>query len=268
MKTFSFFIVSQLLLANTFAFAKSDSLEQTLNGRNACVIVMDLKDQKIIRRLGKQCEVRTTPCSSFKIPIALMAFQEGKLTERNSSRKWDGHVTGNSGWDRDQTAASWLENSVVWFSRRLTTEMGMDNVKKYLKEFNYGNQDMSGGITQSWINSSLKISPDEQITFMNSLWKRQWPLSKNTYDKVFDILPSETFLNGTLKGKTGSSGLFSENKKSQKFIGWYISFYSNGRDYAIVSRFQGTRKSGESLRPGLIAQSFAKAVLESLPQAK
>ncbi|HBX3937445.1 TPA: hypothetical protein MH011_29220 [Klebsiella pneumoniae subsp. pneumoniae] len=43
--------------------------------------------------------------------------------------------------------------------------MGVDRFTEYVKKFEYGNQDVSGdsgkhnGLTQSWLMSSLTISP-------------------------------------------------------------------------------------------------------------
>jgi beta-lactamase class D len=39
-------------------------------------------------------------------------------------------------------------------------------------KISYGNQDISGGIDQFWLSSSLKISPKEQADFMEALYKR------------------------------------------------------------------------------------------------
>jgi beta-lactamase class D len=59
---------------------------------------------------------------------------------------------------------TWMKNSCLWYSRVLTKELGIKKFQEYVTKFNYGNMDLSGGLTESWISSSLKISPMEQIT--------------------------------------------------------------------------------------------------------
>ncbi|ASX27927.1 hypothetical protein BA173_03570 [Rickettsia sp. MEAM1 (Bemisia tabaci)] len=49
--------------------------------------------------------------------------------------------------------------------------------------FSYGNQDTSGdkgknnGLTNAWLSSSLEISPEEQIAFLQKLAADQLPVS-------------------------------------------------------------------------------------------
>ena len=71
------------------------------------------------------CKKRVSPASTFKVPLALMAFDAGILKDEGSGMKWDGTKTSRQEWNRDQTAASWMKYSVVWFSQRLTPQLGM-----------------------------------------------------------------------------------------------------------------------------------------------
>jgi beta-lactamase class D len=59
-------------------------------------------------------------------------------------------------------------DSVVWFSQRLTPLLGMDRSRR-ISRADYGNQDMSGGLTKACSESSLVISPDEQLKFWSVL---------------------------------------------------------------------------------------------------
>ena len=51
----------------------------------------------------------------------------------------------------------------MWLSQLLTPQLEMPKIKNYLQKFNYGNQDFSAdvgknnGLTNAWLNSSLKI---------------------------------------------------------------------------------------------------------------
>jgi beta-lactamase class D len=125
-------------------------------------------------------------------------------------------------WKNDQTPASWMKNSCVWCSQVMTQKMGMDKIKKYLKDFNYGNQDMSGdpgkdnGLTRAWLGSSLKISPAEQTAFIRKLVRGELPVSKESMDKTKKLAQLGTMGDGwSFYGKTGSYDL-----KTGWFTGW------------------------------------------------
>src|SRR5580765_6155607 len=115
-------------------------------GRDGCFELYDLKTNTlVVRSSSTRCAQRTSPCSTFKVPLALMAFDAGILEDETSMLKWDGTKTSRDSWNHDQTAATWMQNSVVWFSQRLTPQLGMKRVKAYLAKLDFGNQDTSGG---------------------------------------------------------------------------------------------------------------------------
>ena len=64
------------------------------------------------------------PCSTFKVPLSLMAFDQGILQDENTTYRWDGVDRGIPQVNRDTSAADWIKNSVVWYSQRLTPQLG------------------------------------------------------------------------------------------------------------------------------------------------
>src|SRR5256885_452179 len=106
--------------------ASAPDLARLFAGRDYCFEVYDLKADRIVLRAGdRRCAERVSPCSTFKVPLALMAFDRGVLEDERSPMKWDGRDRGRDVWNRDQTAGSWMKYSVVWFSQRLTPALGM-----------------------------------------------------------------------------------------------------------------------------------------------
>ena len=183
-----------------------------------CFIIYDLKTDKLLGIFGEErCKQPYAPCSTFKMPLAVMAFDAGVLKDENTLLKWDGIKRSIEAWDRDCTAASWMRNSVVWYSQRLTLLLGKTKVQSYLKGFNYGNQDISAGLTGFWLTASktdsdpgrgsLKISAFEQLDFLKRFWSGKLPVSPDAIEKTKKITFLETSPNGfTLHGKTGSDG--------------------------------------------------------------
>lgn len=78
-------------------------------------------------------------------------------------------------------------------------------MKQWLASFDYGNQDVSGGLDRFWLGSSLRISPDEQAAFLAKLQRGALPVSKANLDLVRELLTQESGPGFRLVAKTGSA---------------------------------------------------------------
>lgn len=112
-----------------------------------CFLLYNLKTNAFEKKIGETCQERFPACSTFKVPLAVMGFDSGILKDEKQVLKWDGEKRFLEAWNRNQDARSWMRESVVWFSQRLTPMMGKKRFEGYLKKFNYGNADVSTGIT-------------------------------------------------------------------------------------------------------------------------
>jgi beta-lactamase class D len=201
-----------------------------------CFLLYDLKSNKTLKHEG-DCNVRMSPCSTFKIALSLMGYDSGILKDTKFptwtySSKYKPPF---QSWKQPQDPTMWIKNSCVWYSQVLTQKMGIEKFKHYLKSLSYGNQDVSGdpgknnGLTNAWLSSSLKISPFEQIQFLIKVLKKEYTLSDNTYDMTKQVLFTEKLNNGwELYGKTGTGwaqnqdGTLDNDKGIGWFIGWVI----------------------------------------------
>jgi beta-lactamase class D len=257
-----------VLLATTASAADPD-YAKIFAGRDGCFELYDLKTDAVVARFNPSgCALRVSPCSTFKVPLALMAFDAGILTDESSSMKWDGTVTPRESWNHDQTAATWMQYSVVWFSQRLTPMLGMDRVKSYLARFDYGNQDMTGGLTRAWLSSSLKISADEQLAFWRRFWREELPVTKHAFAMTKKITLVDTSPAGwTLHGKTGSGDAAGggPNGSSALSIGWFAGHVSRGdREYVFVASYTDRVPPKDNGPAGWIARDMAKTILRQL----
>jgi len=82
---------------------------QSFKHFNGCFILYNLNKQKIVSEYnpGNRCSERLAPDSTFKIPISLMAFNQG-IINQNTLFKWDGQKGELPDWNRDQTQAAGL----------------------------------------------------------------------------------------------------------------------------------------------------------------
>jgi beta-lactamase class D len=258
-----------VMLATSTARAGEPDFARLLAGRDGCFELFDLKTNKLVVRSDpRRCAQRTSPCSTFKVPLALMAFDSGILKDETSMMKWDGTKTSRDVWNRDQTAASWMQNSVVWFSQRLTPQLGMEKVKAYLSRFDFGNQDMSGGLTTAWLDSSLQVSPDEELRFWERFWREELPVSKHAFDMTKKItFVGKSDSGWTLHGKTGSGGVGARgpNQETKLWLGWFVGHVVRGdREYVFVTCYSDRVESADHRPPGWIAREMSLQILAEM----
>lgn len=242
------------------------------HGKTLCTVVADASSGKILTEQG-DCRTRVTPASTFKIPLAVMGFDAGILQDahaptlpfRTGYADW-----GGDNWKQPTDPARWMKYSVVWYSRVVTHQLGVQRLEKYAKDFGFGNADFSGdagqdnGLDRAWIISSLKISPVEQTAFLTRLVNRQLPVAPQVYDKVMQVVEASSLNDGTrVQGKTGmayprkADGSFDEARAYGWFVGWAVM---EGRTRVFARLIQDDRKEA-----GTAGNRAREALLQELP---
>jgi beta-lactamase class D len=224
MKSKQSILITCFLLAIPNAFAAQD-----------CFILADLQSHKILRQEGNICDVRISPCSTFKIALGLIGY-DSHVLKNTKSPTWPYSASYPAlfpSWKLPHNPTTWIRNSCIWYSQILTKKLGIEKLKSYLKIINYGNQDFTGdlgknnGLTTAWLSSSLKISAREQILFLQKALEKKFPFSQHAYAATKQILFVEKLNNGwDLYGKAGSGyqqktdGLLDMDHQIKWFIGW------------------------------------------------
>lgn len=238
----------------------SVNLSHFFNGKIACFILYDPYREKVVAKYNPtRCAEQLPADSTFKIPLSLMVFDQGIINQQ-SIFIWDRKDRGLAAWNEDQTPKSWISNSTVWVSQLLTPQLGLNRIHSYLKKFNYGNQDFSGGITHAWLSSSLKISADEELDFLQNLFKRELPVSEQAMDDTLENMYLETSARGwKLYGKTGTG------THQHLTDGWFVGLTTkNNRTYIFVLNFSDLAKPVTSDAGGLRAEALAKTLLSQM----
>lgn len=182
---------------------------------------------------------RHSPYSTFKIPNTLIALEEGVVTIEDSLRQWDGTMHSRPELNQHQDLASAMKYSCVWYYQQLAKEVGEKAMQKRLKNIGYGNTDISGGIDQFWLDSSLLISPQEQLEFMISLYHNDLPFSQKNMEYVKSIIKQEGYPI-ELYGKTGSSA---------SGHGWFVGYtLLDEKPYFFATYIEGKEVSGPLVR--------------------
>jgi len=258
MKKIILFVCSVILSVNTVFAAESCFIAQ----ENGVPIILE-----------GDCDVRYSPSSIFKIALALMGYDTGILKDEVHP-EWPFKPEYKAlleSWKDPQNPTTWIKNSCIWYSQVLTQKLGMIKFHEYVKKFNYGNQDLSGdkgldnGLTNAWLSSSLEISPQEQVIFLEKLLANTMPVSTYAQNITRNIIYIEDLPGGwKLYGKTGSGFLLNKDrtKKLDLKHGWFVGWIENANKKVIfVNHIVDDKMEDELAGPRAKKQAKEKLLL-------
>lgn len=254
-------IIKSLLFAGLFI------LPQTAMAATDCTLIVDYKSSAIIHEDG-DCKTRYGAQSTFKIPLALMGFDSGILKDAHTPAwPYEEGVTVNRPEDKFETdPARWEKESVVWFSHKITTQLGTEKFKQYVEEFNYGNKDISGdpgkknGLTNAWLSSSLKIAPIEQVAFLGKMLDKKFKIAPKAYENTLAIIPQFKAGDWAVHGKTGTGFAHKENGalNRDRQQGWFVGWAENGKKKILFAKFIADEKKEKTYAGPRARDGFLK----------
>lgn len=260
------FILKKILLFIFLALYTNQSV-----ANSSCFLLVE--NDVVIKNEG-ECSTRYSPCSTFKLALALMGYDSKILTDEIHP-DWPFNPEYEAfleSWKNTQNPTTWMKNSCVWYSQVLTSKLEMNKFKNYVQKFNYGNQDILGdkgksnGLTHAWLSSSLEISPEEQAVFLEKLVTDKLPVSRYAQEMTKRILFIEDLPNGwKLYGKTGSGFLLNADKTEKLDLkhGWFIGWIEKESKIIIfVNHIVDTQK--QESYAGLRAKDETKEKLIQL----
>ena len=206
-------------------------------------VLYDLKRGGYTRYNEARCRERFSPYSTFKIPNSLIGLDTGVITDAEFRIKWDSEkypafnrdTLPFSAWWQDHTLRTAYRRSVVWYYRELALRVGEKRMREYVRRLGYGNGDASGPVNNFWLNSSLKISADEQVEFLKRLYKGELPVSKRSLSILKEIMTLEEAPGYKLSGKTGGGPL-----GEGRFLGWFVGYVeTKDNTYFFATEIEG-----------------------------
>lgn len=229
-----------------------EEYKELFDGENGGFILYDEVMKQYYIYNEEQVNKQMSPCSSFKVFNSLIGLDTGVIQDENHKYKWDGKIRFLEVWNKDHTLESAIANSVVWYYQRLATEVGNVRMNKYIDSIGYGNKDISGGIDRFWLDSSLKISPREQVDLLKKLYNNELPFEQKNIDIVKDILVLEKDDGFILSGKTGTG------EHSQ--VGWFIGCIQKGdKNFYFATNIIGSKNA-----TGRQAKEVTKEILDRI----
>ncbi|MGI4861666.1 MAG: class D beta-lactamase [Janthinobacterium lividum] len=231
-------------------------MTSVVSAHTLCTVVADAGTGKLLLQKG-DCASRVTPASTFKIALSLMGYDAGFLKDAHTPmlRFQPGYPDwGGAAWRQPTDPTRWLTYSVVWYSQQVTRSLGMKRFAGYTRAFHYGNADVSGdarhdGLTHAWIDSSLLISPLEQVAFLEKVVNRTLPVSAHAFDMTNRITEVAHLPGGwDVHGKPGTG--FPQNADGTDDEahgwGWFVGWASRGERTLVFARLV----QDDALRPG------------------
>lgn len=204
-----------------------------------------------------QSRQRLSPCSTFKIYNSLIGLETGVLDQEDvyTLLKWNGTQYAFPFWNHDHTLASATRDSVVWYFQELARRIGDEKMQTCIDKLDYGNRDISGGLTTFWLRSSLKISAREQVDLLHRLYAGQLPVSPDNAAIVARNITLSADDGIRFMGKTGSG---MENGKW--LLGWFVGCVEKqGNRYFFAANIQAADGA-----TGGKAREITKAILKDL----
>ncbi|GGP11967.1 MULTISPECIES: BlaR1 family beta-lactam sensor/signal transducer [Oceanobacillus] len=259
------FVVTQIPLASAMAndnsryttFNHEQTSEEDLSAYfknyEGSFVLYDMQKDAYHIYNKDQSTLRVSPDSTYKIYSALFGLEENVITPEQNRIEWDGVEQPYEQWNGDQNLETALNRSVNWYFQQIDQEIGLDNVQSYLNQIHYGNQDTSGGLEQYWLESSLKISPVEQVELLHSFYNNSFDFQEEHIEAVKNALQMDENDGSALYGKTGTG-----NVNGKDINGWFIGFVETETN----TYFFATNIQDEDNASGSIATEITLAILK------
>ena len=187
------------------------------DGFQGAAVVYDVSALRFMVYNSELAQTRRSPCSTFKIISSLTALEHGIIDPADSVRQWSGEVFWNEKWNKDMDFGEAFRDSCVWYFREVIDEIGPELMQKELDGLAYGNCDISDwegrlntnnnnrALTGFWLESSLLISPIEQVEVMERIFGENSDYPEEIRNELKQVMsvPDQDKKDLFLYGKTG-----------------------------------------------------------------
>jgi beta-lactamase class D len=169
---------------------------------------------------------RLIPASTFKIFLCLVALETSVAPSEEMQIIYDGKPSGKPEWDQTLNMVQALEVSSEPYFRTLAQRIGKTELQHWLDSVQYGNKKIGALPEDCWHDSSLLITPDEQVGFMKRLYFDQLPFSKRAQRIVRTMMLRETVAKKyKWYHKTGTY------QKPDRLCSWVVGFIEDSTNH-------------------------------------
>lgn len=224
------------------------------NGLNGAAVLYDASGKRYTVYNSELTTERRSPCSTFKIISSLIALEHGIIAPDHSTRAWSGETFWNEAWNQDIDFTEAFQSSCVWYFREVIDDIGKELMQEELDKLQYGNCDISDwegrlntnnnnrALTGFWVESSLKISPKEQVEVMERIFGRGSAYSEETRAELKRVMLAEeqALTEFSIYGKTGMGKAHGETVDA-----WYTGLAEGTGETVYFCVYLGRTEGGE-----------------------
>lgn len=237
----------------------------------ATLVVVNVDSGEVVARIHPQRAARrVAPCSTFKVPNALIALATGAVREGDDLIRRDPEVAPEQddwpeSWRRDEhRLQSAIRDSVLWYFQEVARRVGADAYRQWLERLDYGNGRVGSEVETFWLAAPLKISADEQAAFLRRLLRGELPVAPHHVELVAEAMELERGDGWTWYGKTGTCRLAADGSSALDgtagFRGWLVGWVAGprGRHVYAFHVDMGSFRELWRRRPALVRDALAE----------
>lgn len=214
-------------------------LSAYFNGYEGSFVLYDLKNDTWRIYDMDHATLRTAPNSTYKIYGALFGLEEGIIASDDSFMTWNGTNYPFEAWNADQDLHSAMQSSVNWYFQEIDRQLGASALRNYIKEIGYGNEYINSDLSSFWMQSTLKISPVEQVELLTDLYNNDLGFAPENVNAVKDSICLFSSENESFYGKTGTGRV-----NGKDINGWFIGYIeTSDSTYFFATNIQSTENA-------------------------
>ena len=196
-------------------------------GFTGTFVVRDDRGLIDVRYNAERADLRFSPCSTFKLPFAIMFLENGIVRDPAAILKYDprlaaGPLSDQPGTAHDQTLTSAFHESANWYFDTVSRSLDRAVVEQFTARSGYGNADVRDAAEQGsyWYDGRLRISANEQVRFLQRLHNGELGLSARTTGLIKQVAQVEETPRWRLAAKTGACRGVGEDATTHWYVGW------------------------------------------------
>ena len=154
-----------------------------------------------------------------------------------------------------QLAEAAIAESANWYFQTIDERLSLTRIQNYLNKIEYGNKNIMGGLSSYWLESTLKISPVEQVELLKKLQTSNLEFHSNNLQAVKNSILLSSVNDKKLYGKTGTGRIDDKDVN-----GWFVGYIETTNNTC----FFATNISANSDATGNSAAQITMSILSDM----
>jgi len=238
---------SALLLSAVVAFGQDWTEAQVARALAPFDYVLMLDRGTTVQRWshGLSATDAFQPCSTFKLPHALIALDTGVITLQEGRKRCDARECHSSHGELDLAGA--IRESCVSYFRQTARAIGPQRMAAGLSKLGYPATGTLEPLDGFWLTGGMRITAEQQVRWIRRFYSEALPVKAEHLAAVRAASVRAGVGDWTIQGKTGAS---------REGFGWFVCQGSReGTSRWVVVLLRGKGATGKE------AESRLKALL-------